>query len=49
VRRNGDLVVPRWLTVAVPRGVADVMRLNFRFNTPHDAAVRIQVRVAITA
>lgn len=46
---NGHLIVPRWLTVAVPRGVADGTCLNFRVNTPHDAAVRIQVRVAITA
>ncbi len=46
---SGDSVVPRWLSVVVPPGVADGTRLHFRVSAPREASVRVQVRVAITA
>ncbi len=46
---TGDSVVPRWFSVVVPPGVADGTRLHFRVSAPREAAVRVQVRVAITA
>lgn len=45
----GDAVVPRWVSVTVPPRVTDGTRLHFRVAAPREAAVRVQVCVAITA
>jgi len=44
----GDAVVPRWVSVPVPPHVTDGTRLHFRISAPREAAVRVQVHVAIT-
>ena len=44
----GDAVVPRWVSVSVPPRVTDGTRLHFRITAPREAAVRVQVCVAIT-
>jgi hypothetical protein len=46
---NGDQPVSRWLAVTVPPRVVDGTELHFRVRAPHDASVRVQVRVAVTA